>query len=403
MRNKNSSKPSQEKSTSFIKTLAGRITTLATFIVALSVLYAALERTGAVDWVIGITRKRHDIHYQLYIKAARVMPYSLKNSIGSKEFPYWFLISMRNMETRPVTVQIAFNDYSGPGRLKIKSKVFPDVGPDSMLSETVDPFDLMIDDIEEGINDRIRTTVRVLDSEEKILQQCDHEFELLPKNILAWDLKTPDQKPVSHDYLVATLSAWVLAPHKSVKDCSEHVSELVHPDTDQDSLAMQWFSKCYSSVFQEYSVQVQSMIGRFPAKKGGKRQIIRTPSQVLRHCVANPLEAALLLGSLTKKQQALHKISQLVLLALADEGDMEKSFFLCWLTGNRWHGLNMNLAGKNTYADNVADASQRVRLFLQNSPNILNKLELRGVYVDDSVVALDFDRAKKTFGIRALP
>ena len=96
------------------------------------------------------------------------------------------------------------------------------------------------------------------------------------------------------------------------------------------------------------------------------------------------------------------------MLALAVSGPARdgKVFLLAW-SGDRttWEAIEMNQVGTLTFEDNRARATPRVRQLLADTGGLGPALAERGVVIDDDkgLVALNFRRAQKYYGIRPLP
>jgi len=120
------------------------------------------------------------------------------------------------------------------------------------------------------------------------------------------------------------------------------------------------------------------------------------------------IEAALLISALRNAVSRILK-SRLVLYAIPDPQERDKGskqFFLSWSTdGENWPALNVTNPNQMSFEENEKQATSKVKNLLESESGILPALNSRGVFIDEkkTILALDFDRASKSFRIRGLP
>lgn len=338
-------------------------------------------------------------------RSPRVMPLSLLYSIESRDDLYWFYVRIHNQCDAPLHLSIHVDVRKGPARLPHDQRgVQFTVLPGESRSERIDPL------LDWTSNDTHAVSELVWEIRNMADGTLEHtetaRIRLLPKTWFAWDLTTPEGQPVSHDFLLASLAAWVQNPLPAAAgDCHQTGWDETPPNHRLEA-ASDWFEHCYQRLFhQEPPIRTTSAGTHFPPAAG---QVVRSPAQIVTERTATPLEAVLLLSSLGKamaKQLEVH-VALFVLPHTVEPGAYQ-AFILAWtLAGStRWQALDLQRAATLSFADNVRQASEQVNTWMRRQPGVIKALERRGVFLQDqpAQVGVDFAKAAQTFLIRGLP
>jgi len=384
---------------SFWSTLPGTITKITALLLAIATLITALTK---IDFLEDVFKKADTVSYALETKSCRILPYGLKNSIGSQNFLYWFHVQADNQGRDPLHLEISFKVRKGGSVHARPEPARYTVDSGKKLSQNVDPaFEFLKDDIDSSLE----VTWIIRDEKENILRQGTEEIRLLSKNKLYWNLTTCEGHPVPKDFLIASLTGWIQTSDPRVKQVSQWLLQECESQVAPLFFADQWFARCYRGLFHGdlLAVTIGSSLNIFPMQG---EQAIRTPSQILQQGEADPLEAALLVGALSKATfEKLGVRLVLFILPQSEEQAKTRSFLLSWSTApDEWHAFDL-AAPPMSYEKNEDIASSRVAKLLGEIPVIVDELNTDGVYIDEgrSIVALDFAIAADSFGIRGLP
>jgi hypothetical protein len=304
-------------------------------------------------------------------------------------YPKWFQITVQNLRDESLIVRVFFKVNEGPAKLYNKESAGWTLGARERRSENVRPVIELEQTFSRG-NDKLTLICDVVDHKDNSVWTGTANIDLLPDNVIDWQITTPDGKKVPLEFLVAFLTTWTVAETPSrVKTYAEKLRDL-HPRVDEAST---WFAHAYARLFQEIQVSDGPMV--FPAEG---RQTIQTPDQVLTKRNANPLEAALLLGALSRI--AFDNKVRVVLFAIPDSESetVQKRILLSWSSMQGWHAVSLAEANKYSFEENEKEFSPRLVELLTKHPDILTALD-RGVFLREapSVIALDFVRADRQY------
>jgi len=340
--------------------------------------------------------------YIVEVKSLNKFPFSLKNSIGQVDFLYWSLIQAQNQSREPLHIEVSF-ELRQPELAEVSAKpAIYTVNPKEKFSQSIDPgFEFKKNDVSADVNDDLNMTWKVSDEKENLLKWGTNDIRLLPKNILYWDMKTPKGEDVPKDFLIASLSAWVQTPYPRVKTYAMQLLSSIKSQSDPLRFANQWFAKCYDEFFGRSS-PIRISPNLIIQMKG--EQTIRLPSQILMERNADPLEIILLLSALSRSTFENLGL-RLVMFVITEDGDI--SYLLGWAVKrcNDWRALDMTDINKMKFANNMEQATSKIRNFLEEHPEIIELLDSKGVFLDEKqlIIALDFSIAAKYYHIRSLP
>lgn len=336
-----------------------------------------------------------------------VLPYQLRNLVGRPDLPYlyWYDIEVENDSKVSVHLKVNYDVTTKYGDVIQCNSPESMVGPKKSIpwhpptfprfgQRHVKPGDTLlitwhlIDNIDNTFNPgRTDTTL------------------LLPDNTVDWDLKGPNGEAVPVDFVLASLTAWTVPPIESLAKIVEQLQNGIGRAAVRSSVD-RWFASCYRRFFQNPSrnpdfVQVSSAKVTFP---GTGRQTIRSFSDILDEHTADPLEAALFLGALSRATYG--KRLRLALFAVSESQDQPaaKTILFSWSTDSvSWHAVNLAQANGKGFADNEELASKQVTKLLADHPEIIPALKDPGVFIEkgQQAVALDFVYADKKYQFTA--
>lgn len=373
---------------------------VAAFMTATTALIGGLQQLGIVDIVQKYLSKEPIVE----TKSLTELPFSLKNQMGLHPFLYWFHIEVDNRSSENLNLIVTFKVRKGPARVRDVPARYS-IPARETFHEHVDPaFVYLRHDFDEDIP--LEITWQIQDDRSKILKQGTQTTLLLPKNIVKWDLATPEGNPVPKDFLLASLTAWTLSAETLPEERRARLRQSVDPSISTESLARQWIALCYDGLFGDPSgLRIMPSRISFPPPD---RQRIRTPSQAREANNIDPIEAALLLAALSTN--TFEEIgARLVLLAVPEpQGQFgQKAIFLSWsITPDKWQAVKMASVAEMDFEENEKLATAEVTRLLREEPEILEGInQEKGVLIGDlqSVVALDFAKAAAYFSIRGLP
>lgn len=357
----------------------------------------------------GFFKKSEQCHTLEVVTFPKV-PYYLLNTLRQRDQEiYWAKLKGKNNCSYPLNVKIKFEVINSEiARATDKEYGFT-VMVKEEKNEDLDPlFEFTRDDINTAL--RVRCQITNWDTN-KAIRLDTKIIELISKNNFCWNLKDPTNKDVSLAFLVATLSAWSLNPDEAIKKRARQFLKETHGGVDPSEASRHWFKSCYADLFHGPNrLNVHPYSSPWPPTHEGDESIqrIRNPAQVLNGKHSDSIEAALLISALRNAVSRILK-SRLVLYAIPDQQEKEKGrkqFFLSWSTdGENWQALNVTDPDQMSFEENERQATPKVKNLLESESGILSALNSRGVFIDEkkTILALDFDRASKSYRIRGLP
>lgn len=327
------------------------------------------------------------------IRHPDVIPLHLFPRLPHREhFPYWFKVEAENRCAQALTIEIEFGRYRGPFEIEADSTIFSDTLPRGSYSRRIDP-EVTISNYHAEEPMSIKWSVR--DDRGTLLKKGTTHIDLLPRSTIAWDLKNADQKPVSQEYLLASLAAWTETPFPSVDELAESCGG----NGAGDGLEPSWLRGCYQRLFASPSpVFFSQRPMRFPESG---HQTVLSPPVVLEKRQANQLEAALLLASVGRLKGPRFR-----LVGRPQDGDAElKSFLLAWQSapGADWQAVDLARPPSVDLGDNLREATAELARLRANRPEIFLALDTTGVYLDRFYAVIDFARADHHHHIGRLP
>jgi hypothetical protein len=333
-----------------------------------------------------------------------ILPFRFRDVIGKSPYLKWFHLKVDNHSGERLHVLVTFRVRRGPATETSRTPFEDYINPHQLNFERdPDPnIEFLRNDVRP--NDVLEINYHVFDNEHKVdfsSKTTQPPIDLLPNNEIDWALTALDGSPVPQDFLLASLTTWTVTAEPSVKQRTDQFRREVGQLVDASSVT-RWFARCYDQVFHNPSgIRVSPAPIPFPAPG---RQTIHTASQVLDNGQADPLEAALLLGALSR--DTFRNRLRLVLFATpeAQGQPAQKSVLLSWSTDSQaWHALDLARANSLSFEDNQKLATDHVGKLLAEQPEILSALDGSGVFFDKArpTIALDFRRADQNFHFTA--
>jgi hypothetical protein len=338
------------------------------------------------------------------------VPYYLLNTLRQRDQEiYWAKLKGKNNCSYPLNVKIKFEVINSEiARATDKEYTFT-VMVKEEKNEDLDPF---FEFTRDDINTDLRVRCQIINWDTNKAIRLDTKIiELISKNYFCWNLKDPTNKEVSLAFLLASLSAWSLNPDEAIKKRARQFLKETDGGVDPSESSRHWFKSCYSDLFHGPNrLNVHPYSKPWPPTHEGDEsmQQIRNPAQVLNAKHSDSIEAALLISALRNAVSKILK-SRVVLYAIPDPQEKDKGckqFFLSWSTdGENWQALNVTDPNQMSFEENEKQATSKVKNLLESESGILSALNNRGVFIDEkkTILALDFDRASKSFRIRGLP
>ncbi len=417
--NKNNNKTSIWKNTAIIVAIIGLIGTIISVTPAIIqiIISKPSSSTTSTSTSTAITTTSDTINtatttlppaecYDFNAEIPEILPLSLKNSIESQEYLYWFRLEAINNCDRTLHLNVTFEPELDIYEGKAWDSEFS-LEPGKSVKKKVSPeqFKLLQSDIEWPIP--IKVKWKVFDDTQKKLRSDTKKITVLAKNIIKWDLNMP-HGPVPKKYLLASLTAWTMNPHPDVKDMSK---EIKHGLTKGSEFVRKWFGRCYSKFFPTQ----RPLEPQGPFLDGEQRLML--PSEILSQIQedegkigahVDPLEACLFLATLTRVHEKREFRNVRLALFVLENKDAEQKadFLLSWSVSEKWYAISMNDVDNKSFDDNKKNATRLLNDMLNKQPHILKDINTSGVYYNSKntdIIALDFQKAASHFYIRGLP
>lgn len=336
--------------------------------------------------------------YTIQTRYPKVMPFSLKNSLEAQSFLYWFYIEVANNCATPLHLRIDFKVRRGPA-VTPKDDVPAQytVFPGKVLSQKVDP---LLEFISADVEGTLEVIWGIRNEMDTLLETGTASIELLPKNTLDWDLATPEGKPVSREFLLASLSAWTTSPDSKLKSLATQLLKNVPTSDNASTYASDWFLHCFTELVQSRKIKIGSLNSFPPAKQ----EAIQTPAQILDAGFADPIEATLLFAALTNT--VARQLDTRTGMIVLEGGTQPPEVLLAWTSGdNTWRAVDLQHAVASGFEQNRQQSTDRLSALIQAEPRLLESLAQTGVYFAENgtTTALNFDAAKRNFHIQGLP
>lgn len=334
-----------------------------------------------------------------------VFPHSLLNSMTSGDFPYWFYVQLQNDCDETLLFDVAYDLLSGPGVIAAEKKIPYKVAPGRKFAQSV-PFP--IEFVKEDIDDVLIVTWTIRDNaNQRLLDQGTAQIVVYPKTRYCWNLTNYNGAPVSQDYLFAALTAWAQSADSHIKAMTHKLVRKIDRQAPRAIRAQNWMELCYA-LFHDHDdyIEITPFKDRFPPRKCWD---ILTPMTVFKERYGDPIEASLLIGSLSNKARVYKRLGMRLAFFIAPgrrTSQYLQDYYIGWkIDGQEWRALNMSYANDQSFQDNERRSSQRIARLLSANPHIVDALDAKGVYIDKQAAtfAIDFAQAARRFRIRALP
>jgi hypothetical protein len=359
------------------------------------------------------------------VRTPRETPLSLKNSYQNHEFLYWVKASVENRCERPLQLTI----YVKPNQSELETLVEFDVNRPPFVRTVSEgkSFNAAIDTMFKFIkrDDPTRRTlpiVWVIEDKEtgKTLDSGTVQLMILPRNVVNWDLTTPDLM-LPKDFLFASLTAWVAFPEPAIRRYANKLAAELPLELPGPAFATAWFEGLYGRFFSteaENPLLPVNPMREWRQLPPTGEQTILVPDEILeRGGRVDAVEATLLLVALTRASGQLKGVP-VALFALGGGEQEQPDVLLGWSAGaNQWSAVSVSRARELDFQGNLAQSSARLNTLTERYPDInralngeggrwsLGSQAGHGVYIDPehAVMAIDFEIAAKRYQIRGLP
>jgi hypothetical protein len=359
------------------------------------------------------------------VRTPREIPLSLKNSYQNHEFLYWVKASVENRCERPLQLTI----YVKPNQSELETLVEFDVNRPPFVRTVSEgnSFDAAIDTMFKFIkrDDPTRRTlpiVWVIEDKEtgKTLGSGTVQLMILPRNVVNWDLTTPDLA-LPKDFLFASLAAWVAFPEPAIRRYAKKFAAELPLELPGPAFATAWFEALYGQFFSteaEKPLLPVNPMREWRQLPPTGEQTILVPDQILENGGrVDAVEATLLLVALTRASGQLKGVP-VAFFALGGDEREQPDVLLGWSAGsNQWAAISVSRARELNFQTNLAQSSERLNALADRHPDMnralagaggrwsLDSEAGHGVYINpkDAVMAIDFEIAAKRYQIRGLP
>ena len=263
-----------------------------------------------------------------------------------------------------------------------------------------------------------------------------------PKNYYIWNWLTEDQLPetwlsdgkwveIPKSFIFAGLAAWGKDRNRSVRETSKDITDIVAFQVSRvgndmgehtfeqrllqdDRYIIEWIKTAYRELYasdNHRTIKVTTSSVFFPVDE----REVTLPSTILSALsnaeviAIDALEAALLFAAVAYEQ--LEKLTDRttrfgILMAPGDKAEGSSSlakrvYFFWTLSDGDIVALDMGNAGAQTYEENRSNATQKVKNYLSQRPEVEVDLKDGGVYYreDSDVLALGLPTASERFDI----
>ena len=384
--------------------LYGILSGILAFLVVIAGILSNSEQIGS--W---IGRQFSKDPYVVKVSTASVVPSYLKyyydeEGLAKEQSLYWFRAKVENKTRESLYLEVSFTLVPGDCNsvsLLSKDPFKYSLDPWQTREYTINPpLEINKHDFEGDCRLRINWVIENDRKEKKYTKADVNEITLLPLHTVKWDLVNPNNKPVSREFLLASLAAWSLSREKKVLDRAEQLRRHAGAGSPE-----QWFKFCYEDLFGGQSGLAINIRERSYPFAGEKT--VWPPAQVLSKGEAEPLEAGFLMAAMTRVEAATRGARLALFVLPRAEGAHDPTVLFGWSLPNSdtWEAIDLREAKKMGFKPNLEQSRKLLRQVLDQRPEILQSLKERGVFIGsepNSPSALAFGRAVEQFKIRAL-
>ncbi|MGI9102248.1 MAG: hypothetical protein ACR2IF_07360 [Terriglobales bacterium] len=330
--------------------------------------------------------------------------YYLDEGLGKDQSLHWFRASMRNKSRNRITLAVLFTldpldcefvqmkEGSNPTQIELAGR----------QQQQVDISPALIWLNKDSLNScYLKVTYSIKDDRgDKPHPTGLGNIQILPRHRIKWDLSNVERKPVSKDFVLATLSAW---PQSREGNIISRATQIRQRHTAAAS-PEQWVKLCYDDLFMgNKAVSVAPTATSYPFEE---ETTLRAPGQVLSDGHAEPLEAALLMAAVLRNLIP-HQVTFSLFVLPGERNPGAPAILVAWTPAGRDspNAVDLNLAGSTAFSENLQKSSELLKRTLTNDPELLKRLALQGVSFGQgrtSISAIDFERARTKFHIAPL-
>jgi hypothetical protein len=324
--------------------------------------------------------------------------------LGAQESLYWFHEKVQNKTRQSLNLEIFFTLQPSDCHyvsLESEDPIADSFGAHEKKEVKVSPSLRFNNDSFEGdCFLKIQWTIQDPQKTKIYRRTGNAEIKLLAPNIVKWDLVNSENKQVSREFLLASLTSWSLSRERIVLTRTEQLKKM-HANVSPE----QWVGLCYEDLFGGRStLAIDASRSTFPFVG---QTSISSPGQILSKGRAEPLEASFVMAAMIHAAAMTERARLTLFIVPQPENPRDPSVLLSWLLPDRrtWEAVDLREARELAYKANLDQSQPRLKLLLEEHPEILRSLRERGVFLGpepNSVMAVSFDRAVKQFGIRAL-
>ncbi len=329
------------------------------------------------------------------------LKYYYSEDLGTDQSFYWMRFKLNNRSKEPLSLKVRFKLAPGCNFVTLTNQdpMQYSLEPGQSKEKTINPpLEFANANFASNCKLRVNWIIENAQADKAFTTADDAEIELLPPNVIKWDLLNPEKKVVSREFLLASLAAWSLSRHDRVMERAKKVG-------DADSFTpQQWMRLCYESLFRgQDSIILYPTARTYPFHD---KTVLETPSQVLSSREAEPLEAAFLMASMIRAASRTGRSRLYLLILPSAEDPRHPAVLLAWLLPNTRTGgaIDLRRAKELDFNSNLIHAQALIKQ-LPDRQRVIDSVRERGIFIDslaDSRVAMSLDRAVERFKVRAL-
>jgi hypothetical protein len=348
--------------------------------------------------------------YDVEVSYAKEMPFYLKNyylaaeGLGKQESLRWFRAKVTKRMPGRLLLDVSFSlEPNTCGFVTLDANAKPQSYEIDAAEKDIEASPSLIYarvDSEDDCSLTVQYTIRDNRPQDQPHPIDRVNIRLLPPHTVKWDLTNIKGEPVSKEFLLASVSAWTRSREGNLVDRAGKLRNRAGSAPPDRLLKL-----CYDDLFQGQSgVTIYPTASTYPFKH---ETALRYPGKALADGYAEPLEAALLMAAIMHAT-APGRVPLSLFILPQPKDPKNPAVLLAWLTpsGDAWEAINVTLANKLGFQENLQQSQELLRQALSQRPKILDALSDQGVLfgTDASpLTALSFDRAKEKFHIQGLP
>ena len=243
------------------------------------------------------------------------------------------------------------------------------------------------------------------------LAKDTQEVKLLPRDIIFWDMRTVDNRPLDKAIILASISNWMKEDGPST---NEYAQALLNQSAGVAELPQgartPWVKILYDYFVDPESPHhfaVQLTDPSWTGSSPSGQQKIRVPEKVLTNSgLVTPWEMAVLIARLALASGRVSDQIGIASLHVANENDSSiQLVLLIWSSdgGNTWQAISVVPGANPKFDENVRAATTLLRGQFNDNAQLRQDLRSKGVVLTSSLAAVNLGVAASRYGMTGLP